>query len=94
MSDAVFFDIQAGFDAVGDLRSSLEAAITFPTLEVPDVGVPAAMESLLGVSALAASLPNAIASQLGLIANAITEGAMDAIQADNPCINWNATPEA
>jgi len=51
------------------------------------------METLSGVSAVAASLPNAIASQLGPIANAITEGAMDAVQADNPCINWNVTPE-
>ena len=69
------------FEAVGAIRTALESASTFPTVEVPDVGVPAAMESLVTASTIAATLPAAIATQLGLVANAITLGIIDAL----PC---------
>jgi hypothetical protein len=85
MSDNLYIRTEECFASVGEIRTALEPASTFPTVEVPDVGVPAAMESLLAASAIAASLPGAIATQLGLIANSITLGVADAYRADNPC---------
>jgi hypothetical protein len=85
VSDSLYMHTEGAFEAVGGIRMALEPASTFPSVEVPDVGVPAAMESLLAASTLAASLPSAIATQLGLIANAITLGIIDVYRADAPC---------
>ncbi len=85
MSDSLYMHTEECFEAVGGIRTALEPASTFPTVEVPDVGVPAAMESLVTASTIVATLPAAIAGQLGLIANAITLGVIDVYRADNPC---------
>jgi hypothetical protein len=85
VSDALYVHTEECFRAVGAIRTALEPASTFPAVEVPDVGAPAAMESLLTASTLAASLPSAIAAQLGLVANAITLGVIDVYRADSPC---------
>jgi len=84
-TDPSYVHTEECFAAVGKIRTALAPASTFPTLEIPDVGVPAAMESVLAASTLAASLPAAIAGQLGPIANAITLGMMDVFRADSPC---------
>jgi hypothetical protein len=85
VSDSLYIDTEACFESAGAIRTALEPAGTFPTVAVPDVGVPVAMESLLTASTIAATLPAAIASQLGLIANSITLGAIDVYRADSPC---------
>lgn len=88
MSDELFIDIQPCFEKIASLRSTVPVAGAVPSVSVPDVFHSAANESLIAIASMAAGLPAVLGEQLGLAANGMTLGAMDAVRADNPCINW------
>lgn len=92
--ESVSIDPEVCLQAVGAWRQSYGTVSTSTSISSPDVGEPTATESLNVLAGIVGGLPGAIAVQLDAVGNAITLGAMDAIRADNPCVNWSAPPAA